>query len=92
MPVTSENGQSDFSVESNSTVTDLAFNSASQELSFTVSGPSGTTGYVDAYKAKSLMETFPASKSTSTETSLTTLPLHKVIPGSSTSHIIIAPT
>ena len=55
MPLTSENGQTVFSIASNSTVTDLTFNSTSQELSFTVSGPSGTTGYVDAFIAKSLV-------------------------------------
>ena len=41
-------------VESNSTVTSLAFNSSASELSFTVSGGSGTTGYVKATIAKSL--------------------------------------
>jgi hypothetical protein len=56
VPFTSQNAQDVFSVASNSTVTDLAFNSTSRELSFTVSGPSGTTGYVDAYIAKSLIE------------------------------------
>jgi hypothetical protein len=54
MPLASQNAQAVFSVASNSTVTDLAFNSTSRELSFTVSGPSGT-GYVDAYIAKSLI-------------------------------------
>ena len=47
--------QNVFFVESNSTVTSLAFNSTSSELSFTVSGPSGTTGYVKATIAKTLM-------------------------------------
>ena len=44
-----------FSVASNSTVTALAFNSASQELRFEVSGESGTTGYVNVYISNSLM-------------------------------------
>ncbi|MCW4005160.1 MAG: hypothetical protein NWF04_00970 [Candidatus Bathyarchaeota archaeon] len=44
-----------FFVESNSTVSELAFNSTSSELSFTVSGPSGTTGYVDLTVAKTLI-------------------------------------
>ena len=44
-----------FSVSSNSTVSAFAFNSTSQELSFSVSGPSNTTGYVDIYVPKSLI-------------------------------------
>jgi len=55
MPYTSQNNQVVFSIASNSTVTDLEFNSTSRQLSFTVSGPSGTTGYVDAYIAKTLI-------------------------------------
>jgi hypothetical protein len=42
-------------VESNSTVSTLAFQSTSSELSFTVSGPENTTGYVKATIAKSLI-------------------------------------
>ena len=45
-----------FSVESNSTVSALAFNATSSELSFIVSGPSGTMGYVKVSIAKSLVE------------------------------------
>jgi len=45
-----------FSVTSNSTVSELAFNSTSRELSFTVTGPSGTTGYVNVFLAKTLVE------------------------------------
>jgi hypothetical protein len=45
-----------FSVSSNSTVSALAFNSTSRELSFTVTGPSGTTGYVNVHIAKTLVE------------------------------------
>ena len=48
-------GQSAFSVESNSTVTDLFFNSTSSELSFTVNGTSGTSGYVKVSVAKNLL-------------------------------------
>ena len=44
-----------FFVESNSTVTALAFNSTSSELSFTVNGPSETTGYVKITIAKTLV-------------------------------------
>jgi hypothetical protein len=47
--------QSVFSVSSNSTISAFAFNSTSQELSFRVSGPSGTSGYVDIYVPKSLI-------------------------------------
>jgi hypothetical protein len=46
--------QNVFSVVSNSTVSALAFNSTSKELSFTVSGPNGTVGFVDVKIAKSL--------------------------------------
>jgi len=44
-----------FTVSSNSTVSALAFNSTSRELSFIVSGPSGTTGYVKVTIAKELV-------------------------------------
>ena len=44
-----------FSIESNSTVSALSFNGTSQEISFTVSGPNGTTGYVKATVSKNLM-------------------------------------
>jgi hypothetical protein len=44
-----------FSIESNSTVTSLAFNSTTSELSFTVSGVSNTTGYVKATIDKDLL-------------------------------------
>ena len=47
--------QSVFSVTSNSTVTGLFFDSANNELSFNVSGPSGTRGYVDVCIPKSLL-------------------------------------
>jgi parallel beta-helix repeat protein len=48
-------GQSFFFVESNSTVTELFFNSTNSELSFTVNGTSGTAGYVKVTIAKSLV-------------------------------------
>lgn len=44
-----------FSVESNSTVTGLAFDTTSQMLSFSVSGPNGTTGYAKVTIAKALV-------------------------------------
>ncbi len=43
------------SVVSNSTVSELEFNSTSQVLAFTVSGPSGTTGYTNITIAKVLV-------------------------------------
>lgn len=43
------------SVGSNSTVTNLAFNSESEELSFSVAGETGTAGYVDVYIDKNLV-------------------------------------
>ncbi len=45
-----------FSVESNSTISALEFNSTSFELAFTASGPSGSTGYAKVIIAKSLIE------------------------------------
>jgi hypothetical protein len=47
--------QNVFSVTSNSTVSALSFNSATNELSFVVNGTSGTTGFVDVGVAKSLI-------------------------------------
>ena len=47
--------QSFFFVESNSTVTELFFNSTNSELSFTVNGSPGTAGYVKVTIAKSLV-------------------------------------
>jgi len=54
-PYQSENANVVFSVASNSTVTDLSFNSESRQLSFSVNGPSGTTGYTDICIPKSLI-------------------------------------
>jgi hypothetical protein len=44
-----------FSIESNSTISNLFFNSTNSQLSFTVSGPSGTTGFAKVTIAKTLM-------------------------------------
>ena len=44
-----------FFIESNSTVYDLAFNNETSTLSFNVTGPSGTSGYVKATISKSLL-------------------------------------
>jgi hypothetical protein len=44
-----------FFVQSNSTVTTLSFNSTSMELSFSVTGPSGTHGYTQVTIEKSLI-------------------------------------
>ena len=44
-----------FSVSSNSTLSQLAFNSETNEFSFKVSGDNGTTGYVDVFIPKSLI-------------------------------------
>ena len=62
IPYNSETFQNVFSVASNSTVTDLAFNSTSGQLSFTVTGPNGTRGYADVYIAKSLVNDTSAIK------------------------------
>ncbi len=44
-----------FNIESNSTVTSFAFDSSTQQISFTVSGPQDTTGYVKITIAKTCM-------------------------------------
>lgn len=44
-----------FSIYSNSTISELAFDSANQELSFSVSGEDGTAGYVNAFIPESLV-------------------------------------
>jgi hypothetical protein len=48
-------GLSPFSIVSNSTVSEVAFNSTSEVLEFTVSGPSGTTGFTNVTIAKTLI-------------------------------------
>jgi len=55
LAITPVAGQYVFSVTSNSTVSALAFNSTSRELSFTASGSSGTSGYVKVAIAKNLV-------------------------------------
>ena len=55
MPYQSENANFVFSVVSNSTLTDLAFDSTSKQLTFAVSGQSGTMGYTDISIPKSLI-------------------------------------
>jgi hypothetical protein len=47
--------QQNFIFESNSTIYDLNFNAAASSLTFNVTGPSGTTGYVKVTIAKSLV-------------------------------------
>jgi hypothetical protein len=44
-----------FTLNSNSTITQFAFNSTSKELSFNASGPSGSTGYVSIYIPQTLI-------------------------------------
>ncbi len=50
------NERSTFVIESNSTVYALAFDNATATLSFNVTGPTGTSGYVKATIARSLLE------------------------------------
>jgi hypothetical protein len=45
-----------FLAESNSSLSSLAFNSTSRDVSFTVSGPSGTMGYVRFLISKTIVE------------------------------------
>jgi len=44
-----------FSVSSNSTVSNLVFNSTAREITFNVTGTSGTTGYLDIFLSKNLV-------------------------------------
>ena len=53
--VTPTAGENVFSVTSNSTVSGFYFDSASNQLSFTVAGPSGTYGFVDLFVSKSVV-------------------------------------
>lgn len=50
------NEENVFMAESNSTLSSLSLNSTSNEISFIVSGPSGTTGYVRFLLSKSLLK------------------------------------
>jgi hypothetical protein len=45
-----------FLIISNSSITELAFNSTTKTIAFTVSGPDGTTGYTNITIAKTLIE------------------------------------
>lgn len=45
-----------FSIDSNSTITQLSFSSQTSQLSFSVSGASGTTGYAVIYIPKGLVD------------------------------------
>lgn len=51
-----------FTLNSNSTITQFAFNSTAQELSFVASGPSGSTGYVSIYIPKTLISDISSLK------------------------------
>ena len=53
-----------FTLASNSTLTSFAFDSTKSELSFGVSGPSGTAGYVQVCVPKSLLADASALKVT----------------------------
>ncbi len=55
LALTPDAGQNVFSVTSNSTITQFAFNSTSKELSFIASGLSGTKGYVNIYVPKTIL-------------------------------------
>ena|ERR1700690_2623456 len=54
--------QSIFSVTSNSSITGLSFDSSSKQLSFNVTGDPGTTGYVNVFIPKSLVNDTPDLK------------------------------
>ena len=54
-PLTIQDTQNLISIASNSTISEFMFNSTSKKLSFTVSGPQDTTGYIDFYFPKSLI-------------------------------------
>ncbi|MGD6851639.1 MAG: InlB B-repeat-containing protein [Candidatus Bathyarchaeia archaeon] len=55
--ITPSDNQNSFSVSSNSTLSSLIFDSTQNTLGFTVSGPSGTAGYVQACIPNTLMAT-----------------------------------
>jgi outer membrane protein assembly factor BamB len=55
LPYQPESANVVFSVTSNSTITDLAFNSTSKQLTFSVNGAANTTGYTDIRIPKSLI-------------------------------------
>ncbi len=47
--------ETQFLIDSNSTISALSFNATTPEISFTVNGTSGTTGYINATISKNLM-------------------------------------
>jgi hypothetical protein len=53
--VLSQNQQQIFSIQTNSTLSAFSFSSTSNELSFNVSGPVGSTGYIKVYIPKMLI-------------------------------------
>ena len=55
LALTPDAEQNVFTLNSNSTITQFAFNSTSKELSFNASGPSGSTGYVSLYIPQTLI-------------------------------------
>jgi hypothetical protein len=55
LALTPDSEQNVFALTSNSTITQFAYNSTTQELTFMASGPSGTQGYVDLYIPKTLL-------------------------------------
>ncbi len=55
LAVATSGERSVFSVSSNSTLTNFAFNSTSKQLSFTVQGPEGSTGRADVTIPKSMV-------------------------------------
>jgi hypothetical protein len=55
LALTPDENKNFFTLNSNSTISQFAFNSTSKELSFVASGPSGSTGYVEIYIPKTLI-------------------------------------
>ncbi|MCW4000040.1 MAG: hypothetical protein NWE93_07360 [Candidatus Bathyarchaeota archaeon] len=55
LAIAATQSQSSFTVNSNSTLSALSFDSDSQQLGFSVSGPDGTCGYVEVYVPKTLL-------------------------------------
>ena len=56
LPSTDPTSKNIFSVASNSTISDLAFNTTSNQLTFTVDGSAGTSGFTEVTVAKSLIK------------------------------------
>jgi regulation of enolase protein 1 (concanavalin A-like superfamily) len=56
LAVTSYAEENVFSVGTNSTISNLFFNSTNKELSFSVTGPADTSGYANVYIAKGLIQ------------------------------------